>query len=147
MAAGVSIRHKRKAGAIVAGELAAGEWGLDITNSKWYYSVDGTSVVQLNFPGQVATVFGRQGTVVATSGDYAASQVSNDSGVAGTGVKGALDTLNSGKAATSHTHAASDINSGNIAAAQMQTNVVAAIQAGGGTLNTATLIIDGGVLP
>jgi hypothetical protein len=42
----------------------------------------------------VSSVFGRGGAVVSKSGDYAASQVTNDSGlVAGKGVSGALDTL------------------------------------------------------
>lgn len=42
----------------------------------------------------VDTVFGRVGNVVATASDYDASQVDNDSGVAGATVKDALDTLN-----------------------------------------------------
>lgn len=45
MAAGVTIKHKRKAGAFSNGELAAGEWGLDVTNSRWYFSTNGTTVV------------------------------------------------------------------------------------------------------
>src|SRR3954469_21930312 len=44
--------------------------------------------------GLVSSVFGRVGAVVATLGDYAASLVSNDSGVAGATVKAALDALN-----------------------------------------------------
>lgn len=47
MAAGVTIKHKRKAGAFSNGELAAGEWGLDVSGSDWYYSANGTTVVQL----------------------------------------------------------------------------------------------------
>lgn len=43
--------------------------------------------------GLVSSVFGRIGAVVAVLGDYAASLVSNDSGVAGTTVADALDTL------------------------------------------------------
>jgi hypothetical protein len=41
----------------------------------------------------VASVFSRVGAVVAALGDYDASQVDNDSGVAGATVKDALDTL------------------------------------------------------
>lgn len=51
MAAGVTIKHKRKAGAFSNGELAAGEWGLDVTNSHWYYSANGTTVVQFTGGG------------------------------------------------------------------------------------------------
>ena len=48
MAAGITIKHKRKAGAFSNGELAAGEWGLDTTNSTWYYSANGTTVEELS---------------------------------------------------------------------------------------------------
>jgi hypothetical protein len=44
MAAGITVKHKRKAGAFVAGELAAGEVGLDTTNDRWYFSSDGSTV-------------------------------------------------------------------------------------------------------
>lgn len=43
--------------------------------------------------GAVASVFGRVGAVVAQLGDYLASQVTNDSGVAGATVAAALNTL------------------------------------------------------
>lgn len=42
----------------------------------------------------VTSVFGRTGAVVAQPGDYVASQVTNDSGVAGATVQAALDALN-----------------------------------------------------
>lgn len=41
----------------------------------------------------VASVFSRTGAVVAAAGDYAASEVTNDSGVSGTNVDDALNTL------------------------------------------------------
>ena len=41
----------------------------------------------------VTTIFGRQGTVDAVASDYDASQVDNDSGVAGAFISDALDTL------------------------------------------------------
>lgn len=146
MAAGITIKHKRKAGAFVGGELAAGELGLDITNSNWYFSVNGSTVTQIT-SGAVASVFGRTGAVVAAANDYAASQVNNDSGVAGTGVAAALNTLNTGKAATSHTHNATDINAGDIATARMQVNVAAALQASGAaTISNSVLILDGGLI-
>lgn len=44
MAAGVTIKQKRKAGAFVNGELSAGEWGLDVTAGVWYFSRNGTTV-------------------------------------------------------------------------------------------------------
>lgn len=47
MAAGVIIKHKRKAGAFADGELAAGEYGLDTTNRVWYFSANGTTVIPL----------------------------------------------------------------------------------------------------
>ncbi len=47
--------------------------------------------------GAVSSVFGRTGAVVATAGDYAASQIDNDSGVGGATVAAALDALDSGK--------------------------------------------------
>lgn len=50
MAAGVTIKHKRKSGAFSNGELAAGEWGLDVSGGVWYYSANGTTVVALE-PG------------------------------------------------------------------------------------------------
>jgi hypothetical protein len=50
----------------------------------------------------VDTVFGRVGAVVAATSDYDASQVDNDSGVAGAFVSDALNTLNSGKLSTAH---------------------------------------------
>ena len=47
MAAGTTIKLKRKAGAFVNGELAAGEMGLDVTNAVLYGSVNGTTVFSI----------------------------------------------------------------------------------------------------
>jgi len=47
MAAGFTLKHKRKSGAFVGGELAVGELGLDITNSVWYFSIDGSTVTAI----------------------------------------------------------------------------------------------------
>lgn len=44
MAKGTVIKHTRKAGAFVNGELQAGEWGLDVTSGAWYFSRNGTTV-------------------------------------------------------------------------------------------------------
>lgn len=51
MAAGTLIKIKRKAGAFVGAELAAGELGLDVTNSKVYSSVDGATVFEVTAAG------------------------------------------------------------------------------------------------
>jgi hypothetical protein len=48
MAAGVTIKHKRKAGAFVGGELAAGEFGVDVSNNDVYTSSNGTTVYKVN---------------------------------------------------------------------------------------------------
>lgn len=44
MPAGTIIKHKRKAGAFVNGELQAGEQGLDVTSGTWYFSRNSTTV-------------------------------------------------------------------------------------------------------
>lgn len=93
MAAGTTIKHKRKAGAFADGELASGEWGLDVTNTRWYFSLNGTTVVLLpsggidtaNSPGagefakftDADTVEGR--TVAETKSDLALNNVTNES--------------------------------------------------------------------
>jgi hypothetical protein len=52
------------------------------------------AVINAQIPAApVSSVFGRTGAVVAALNDYAASQVNNDSGVAGATVAAALDTL------------------------------------------------------
>lgn len=47
MAAGTTIKLKRKAGAFAGAELAAGEAGIDTTNGKLYISKEGTTVTQI----------------------------------------------------------------------------------------------------
>lgn len=51
MAAGTLIKMKRKAGAFVNGELAAGEIGVDVSTPNVYYSANGTTVVLLSGGG------------------------------------------------------------------------------------------------
>jgi hypothetical protein len=65
MAAGVVIKHKRKSGAFIDGDLAAGEWGLDVSGDAWYYSKNGTTV-ELHASGGNLSNFGSP-----TSGQYA----------------------------------------------------------------------------
>lgn len=186
MPAGVTLKHKRKAGAFANGELAAGEWGLDVTAGVWYFSRNGTTVETQSAlgdmaeseyatngaPGKVDTAINAEQLGGSAANLYALKTYADSA--ASTAVAAvidaspaALDTLNelaaalgddanfsttvtnalAGKAATSHVHNASDINAGDLATARMQTNAVAALQAGGGgTLNNASLIIDGGTI-
>jgi len=63
--------------------FSVGDWIID--NGGTWAKVDNTDTV--------VSVFGRIGTILANAGDYAASQVTNDSGVSGTYVDDALDNL------------------------------------------------------
>lgn len=63
-----------------------GDWA--VFNGSVWQKVDNTDAV--------TSVFGRTGPVVAVAGDYAASEVDNDSSVTGTTVKDALNNLLSG---------------------------------------------------
>lgn len=100
----------------------------------------------------VTTFNGRTGTVVPASGDYTTTLVTRTDGAGGvSGITaeaaiGNLKTLIDGKAASSHTHSAADIASGDLAALRMQTNLVAALNATTGTVTNANLVIDGGTL-
>jgi hypothetical protein len=47
MAAGTTIKHKRKAGAFSGGHLEAGEFGVDTTSGLVYYSTDGGDILSL----------------------------------------------------------------------------------------------------
>lgn len=94
----------------------------------WVVS-NGASWDKIDNTESVSSVHGRSGAVVAASGDYDASQVDNDSAVAGASVKDALETLNTGKAAATHDHDASQVNAGDLAAARMAQNVAAALAA------------------
>ncbi|MGB0963972.1 MAG: hypothetical protein ACPGVY_14900 [Mycobacterium sp.] len=51
------------------------------------------TVVTITAGGAVDSVHGRTGTVVATAGDYSASEITNDSSVTGANVDDALDAL------------------------------------------------------
>lgn len=53
----------------------------------------GITITGSTIAAKVVSVFGRLGAVVASVGDYVASQVNNDSGVAGATVAAALNTL------------------------------------------------------
>lgn len=186
MAAGVVIKHKRKAGAFVNGELQAGEWGLDVSAGVWYFSRNGTTVetsaggsgdmTEAEYAtngqaGKVDTAINAEqlGSVAANlyaTKAYADASASTAVAAVIDASPAALDTLNelaaalgddanfsttmtnalAGKAATSHVHNASDINAGDLASARMQTNIAAALQAGGGTVSNPSLVIDGGTI-
>jgi len=80
----------------------------------------------------VTSVFGRVGVVAAAAGDYAASQVTNDSGISGTNVDDALNTL--GGAISTHISDSANPHSTSIA------NI------GGGTLAQLNAAVSGGSL-
>lgn len=71
--------------------------------------------------GDVSSVFGRTGAVVAATSDYDASQVdfTPAGDLAATDVQAALVELDTEKAAASHTHAAGDVTSGTFADARI----------------------------
>lgn len=76
--------------------------------------------------GDVTSVFGRTGAVIANASDYDANQVdfAPAGSLAATDVQAALEELDSEKAAASHTHSAADIVSGSFADARIaETNV------------------------
>lgn len=56
MAAGVTIKMKRKAGAFTGGELAAGELGVDTSGADLYGSVDGSTVFLISDEGIASVV-------------------------------------------------------------------------------------------
>ena len=65
------------------------------TDTVWVWDCYTNAWVDSGAGGLVDSVFGRTGTVTAAASDYDASQVDNDSGVAGATVKAALDQLDS----------------------------------------------------
>lgn len=90
---------------------------------------NGSAWVEVGSAAPVDSVFGRTGAVVAVAGDYSASEVTNDSAVSGANVDDALNTLNTSKANTSHSHAAADITSGTFANARIAASNVTQHQA------------------
>lgn len=50
MAAGVVLKHKRKTTNFVAGELQAGELGLNTSIGLWHFSSDGSTITPLDRP-------------------------------------------------------------------------------------------------
>jgi hypothetical protein len=211
MAAGTTIKHKRKAGAFVNGELQAGEQGLDVTSGDWWFSRNGTTVEKKEAAGGAggdADTLGGQlpsyyldaanltgtlptgvipvraitdvsviaseaaqlaltaeegdvavrtdegksyihlGTATGTMADWQAlpaiGLVTSVNGQQGVIVLGPADV---GAAPASHTHNASDINAGDLAAARLTANLLAALNAlGVGSVQNANLTIDGGTL-
>ena len=105
----------------------------------------------LNFGGSlglVTSVFGRGGPVLATAGDYAASQVANDSGVSGATATDALNVLQAAlgakqNAATNLSYIAA-LSTGGFAARQTTGTWVARTLAVGAGLAIANPTGDGG---
>ena len=64
----------------------------------------------------VTSVYGRVGAVIAAAGDYLAAQVgfTPAGSLAATTVQAALEELDAGKAAASHTHSAADLTTGTL---------------------------------
>ena len=216
MPRGLQIKHVRKSGAFVNGELASGEWGLDVSGGGvWWFSRNGTTVEQLQTAPSGSTTLASLTDVnlaslaegnllsydatagkwinrtVAQAGLIPTSQKGANNGVATLGSDGkipnaqlpalaitsvsvvadntARDALtvqegdvaivtSSGetyiydgtvwrelKTTESHTHAAGDITSGDLATARMQVNVGNALNATSSiTLNNANIILEGG---
>jgi hypothetical protein len=107
----------------------------DNATSKWINSTPASAVT---------SVFTRTGAVVATSGDYNSTLITNSSAVVGTTVTAALNTLNTGKIstisggtngnftvqATGGTVASSAFNSASFATAAQGTKADTALQSG-----------------
>ena len=82
------------------GDVSTGELALNTFDGKLYTKKEDGTVVTIATAGgsaPVDSVFGRTGTISAQTSDYDASQVDNDSNVAGTYVSNALNSLDSNK--------------------------------------------------
>jgi hypothetical protein len=86
MAKGITIKHFRKAGAFTNGELAAGELGLDVSNSVWYFSSNGTTVA--NIPSSVGGGGDMLKSLYDTNADGKVNSADSADAVAWTGVTG-----------------------------------------------------------
>lgn len=99
------------------GALQVGDQFFKTSDAKWRtWSGTQWTVNAVPLGSEVASVFGRSGSVSAQAGDYRADQISRTAGqqtvVAGADVEAALEGLNTalgGKAATSHTHVIGDV--------------------------------------
>lgn len=82
-------------------------------DTNFCYRWSGTGYVQVGGggSGDVETVFGRMGNIVASQGDYKTSLITNNSNVSGAYLDDALDWLNANKAAYNHTHTFASITS------------------------------------
>lgn len=90
MAAGVTLKLKRKSGALAGGDLAAGEIGLDTATGDLYVSTDGSTVLQFDqsaIGGEICKVltadWATTSTTLATVND---GTVNFDFSVAASGV-------------------------------------------------------------
>ena len=117
--------------ASVAGSVDLGSGSKTYTVGDWVLH-NGTIWDKLDAINDVSSVFGRTGIIVATAGDYTATQVTNTpaGGIAAATVQAAIDELDTEKAAASHVHAAADVTSGTMATARL----------GSGTANSTTCL-------
>lgn len=98
-----------------------GDWA--IFNGTAWQKIDNSAIV--------TSVFGRIGAVVSAEGDYAASQIDNDSGVTGSHVSDALDQLDADKQdesekAQADGYASLD-GSGKVPTSQIPTSLIGAV--------------------
>lgn len=80
MAAGVTIKHKRKAGAFTGGELAAGEFGVDVSNDAVYVSSDGAAVFEIGAGSGDALTSNGLDQFAATTSAELAGVISDETG-------------------------------------------------------------------
>jgi len=80
MAAGITIKSKRKAGAFTGGELAAGEFGVDVSNDVVYQSSDGATVWSLTAGAGDALTTDPLSQFAATTSAQLAGVISDETG-------------------------------------------------------------------
>jgi hypothetical protein len=92
MAKHISLEGKTKAQMRAASPRVLKFFTKPESNELWAVDSLGNEFV-MQVPGSVTSVFGRIGAVMAASGDYSASQITNNSLVTGADVKAALEWL------------------------------------------------------